>query len=518
MRQWILIFIAIIIVGCSKEQSHNNLLAKAESIVFQHPDSVVGMLSKYWGDTTMTESDRALFGLIYTEALHRSGLLTESDSLILASRRYYEANGDEEHLTRAMLHHGIILYRQQQTHEAVLTMKRAEQMAENLNMPEFDWFLFSVLGDVNDDAANHSLTLRYYRQALAAAEKCSNNNWKVQSLNNIASTFDLLGSKDSLRHYLELTQKYADATNGEVKATYLVNKASYLLSTGRITEAKNCLKTSQGISPTDKGAKLFADIYIHEGDTTAAQLQWYRLTSSLSTDVATDSYHRLIELMNKRGDTAETLKYSMRLNELYRKLNGSNSATSVIALQTQYDEQLKEERQFRQTVALLAAIVLIVAMAFIAIRYGRQRISLLNERYAESRQQNDDMHSELTKIQQQNEREKRENSRQMKEVVSRLHATAYKGMVADNEDVNMLTQLSYAYSPELRTLLSSLTSKDQALCLLIRQNFLPTEIATLLISTPQAITNTRVRLLKKLFNKTGGAKEFDSTIKNYISE
>ncbi len=47
--------------------------------------------------------------------------------------------------------------------------------------------------------------------------------------------------------------------------------------------------------------------------------------------------------------------------------------------------------------------------------------------------------------------------------------------------------------------------------------FLPTEIANLTISTPQAITNTRVRLLKKLFNETGGAKDFDIVIKEYFS-
>lgn len=101
----------------------------------------------------------------------------------------------------------------------------------------------------------------------------------------------------------------------------------------------------------------------------------------------------------------------------------------------------------------------------------------------------------------------------MKDVVSRLHASANKGRAAVDEDINTLAQLSYAQSPELRMQLSDLNSKDQVICLLIRQNFLPTEIAILLISTPQAITNARVRLLKRLFNQTGGAKDFDNAIK-----
>ena len=115
----------------------------------------------------------------------------------------------------------------------------------------------------------------------------------------------------------------------------------------------------------------------------------------------------------------------------------------------------------------------------------------------------------------QKEREQRENSRQIKDVVSRLHTAANKGKAAPNDDMNALAQVAYAVRPQLRELLSSLSSKEQQICLLTVHGFLPTEIATLTISTPQTITNTRVRLLKKLFNETGGAKDFDSAIKNF---
>jgi hypothetical protein len=51
--------------------------------------------------------------------------------------------------------------------------------------------------------------------------------------------------------------------------------------------------------------------------------------------------------------------------------------------------------------------------------------------------------------------------------------------------------------------------------LLTVHSFLPSEIANLTIATPQAITNTRVRLLRKLFGETGGAKDFDTAIMEY---
>ena len=515
MKHLLFALLALVIVGCSHEQSHNELLDRAEQIVFTQPDSVVRMLAPCYNDTAMTEADRALFGLLYTEALHRSGLNISADSLIRASRNYYERHDDNGHLARALLHHGIILYKQQQTHEAVLAMKRAEQLAGGLNQPAFTWYLYSVLGDVNDNVGNYSLTLRYYKQALSAARQCGNKQWTVQTLNNIAMTFDMLGQKDSLWYYTEQAQPYYDNTDGEVRATYLVNRASYLLSTGKRQEAKRSLTESMFISPTDRGEKLLADIYLAEGDTVSAVQQWYRLANSMSSDVAIQSYRQLITYMNRQGDQLGVAEYSQRLNEVYHRLYERNDAAGVIDLQTQYDEQLKERRQYHTVIALLSAIILVIILSAIIIWYNRHRIDLLNARFAESQQQYNLTRTELTQMRRQKEREQRENSRLMKDVVSRLHTAANKGKPASDDDTNALAQLSYAVRPGLRELLAPLSSKEQLVCLLTVHSFLPTEIATLTISTPQAITNTRVRLLKKLFNETGGAKDFDTAIKNY---
>ena len=499
----------LIIVGCSHEQSHNELLKRAENIVSTQPDSVVGMLAPHWNDTTMTEADRALYGLVYTEAIHRSGLHMESDSLIKASRVYYENHGDDERLARALLHNGIILYKQQQTREAILMMKRAEHLAVDLHVPDFEWYLCSVLGDVNDKL--------YYNQALKAAQQVDNKQWIVQTLNNIAMTHDMLGERDSLKYYVEQAKSLADSTDGDVRATYLVNLASLMMGAGNNAEAKRYLTESMQISPTDRGAKLLADIYVQEGDTASAAQQWYSLTTSLSPDVAIHSFQQLIIYLYRRGEMKGVTDLSLRLNELYHNLYEHDDTAGVIDLQTQYDEQIKERKHYRNLIALLASIIFLMIALAVIIWYSRHRIDKLNSRFAETQQQFNLTRSELTHMRRQKEREQRENSLQMKETVSRLHASASTGKSAGDEDANALAQLSYALNPKLQTLLSTLNSKEQMVCLLTIHNFLPTEIATLTISTPQAITNTRVRLLKKLFGETGGAKDFDNAIKQRIN-
>ena len=328
MKTLSLALFALVIVGCSHEQSHNELLSRSAQIVFTQPDSVVRMLSPYYNDSAMTAADRALYGLLYTEALHLSGLNVASDSLIRVSIGFYERHVDDEHLSRALLHYGIILYRQQQVHEAVLSMKRAELLSSDLDLPAFKWYLYCVLGDVNDNVGNHALTLSYYKQALRAARQCDNRQWTVQTLNNIAMTFDMLGQKDSLRYYTEMAQPCYEDTHGEVRATYLVNRASYMLSIGQCQEAKRCLIESRLISPTDRGEKLLADIYLAEGDTAAAIQQWYRLSGSLSPDVAIQSYRQLITYMKRQGDLRGVAEFSQRLNEVYHHLYEHSDAST----------------------------------------------------------------------------------------------------------------------------------------------------------------------------------------------
>ena len=354
-----------------------------------------------------------------------------------------------------------------------------------------------------------------YKQALKAARQCDSRQWTVQTLNNIAMTFDMLGQKDSLRYYTQQAQPYYEDTHGAVRATYLVNCASYMLSMGQCQEAKRCLIESRLISPTNRGEKLLADIYMAEGDTAAAIQQWYRLSGSLSPDVAIQSYRQLITYMNLQGDLRGVAEFSQRLNEVYHRLYEHNDAAAVIDLQAQFDEQLKERRQFRSVIVLLAAIILVIVLSALIIWYNRRRIDLLNARFAESQMQYDLTRTELTLMRRTKEREQRENSRQMKDILSRLHTAAGKGKPAPDDDMNALAQLSYAMRPKLRELLSPLSSKEQQVCLLTVHNFLPSEIANLTIATPQAITNTRVRLLRKLFGETGGAKDFDTAIKEY---
>ncbi len=101
--------------------------------------------------------------------------------------------------------------------------------------------------------------------------------------------------------------------------------------------------------------------------------------------------------------------------------------------------------------------------------------------------------------------------------VMRLHSMAARNKKASDEDWAGLYRLATTWLPELMSRLNntdSLNIKETNVCLLIRLRFIPSEIAILTDMSPQLITNMRVRMLFKIFGERGGARDFDSRIRN----
>lgn len=146
MRKIVIILTcSLVFAACSSEHCRNARLLHAESLCQQYPDSTIRLLDGLDVDSFSVEADRALYGLVFTEAIHRIGLFLLSDTLISLSQQFYEKQGDDERLARACLHHGIVLYGQKHYGEAFRLLKRAEELADDLNDLALNYELYRLL-------------------------------------------------------------------------------------------------------------------------------------------------------------------------------------------------------------------------------------------------------------------------------------------------------------------------------------------------------------------------------------
>ena len=98
-----------------------------------------------------------------------------------------------------------------------------------------------------------------------------------------------------------------------------------------------------------------------------------------------------------------------------------------------------------------------------------------------------------------------------------LHRRASAGRLAEPQDWSALHQLTNRYDGNLCALFanhSNLSPNEINVIILTRLRFIPTEIAVLTGMSSQSVTNTRARLLQKIFGVKGGAKDFDDRIRS----
>ena len=497
MRQ-LIILLSLVIAGCSAEHSRNATLQKAEQLMSQHPDSAINLLASINTDSLTTEADSAYYGLLFTEAVHAGGIVMGDDSLIARSHTYYEKHHDEALLIRSELQHGIALYNLQRTQEAITLLKQVEQQAGDTD-DHVRFLLYSVLGDVNDNANNNVATLHYYHLALDVARQMEDTERQVRTMNNLTTTFKEMGQTDSAAYYIDHCRPLLQNTSREVHATALINEAGYLLHQGERQQAKQLLQQAMQLMPLDKGYMLQANIFAAEGNEKTAVSMWHIARSSFAPEVRINALRSLIHYYETHNSPQQALALSEELNNYYDEFYEQTDAAGIIDAQAQFDHNIQQRRSMRTVIWLLAVIVLLLASTLGAVLYHRRRIAHLHRKIDELNQRYLSWHIDEELL--------------TAEPVTRLHRLADRGQAATSDDWAQLQQLLRQKAPDFLARLNAaapLTPKEQNVCLLIRLRFIPSELAVLTATSPQTITNMRVRLLQKLFHEKGGARDFDA--------
>lgn len=493
-------------VGCSREQPHHALLLKAEQLVDREPYETVRLSTEAIKDSlSFNEADHALYGLLMTEGIHKLDIYIMSDSLISQSAEFYQRQGDRKHLARALLHHGIVCFHNHHMAQAVDYMKRAEEIAMGLHDQTLDYDVCETLGELNDEGNNRQLAIRYYLKALVAARKCGDVNKEATMLNNLASAYDRAGDAVRQAECSEKCLPLLDRVDNHVKASIHTNLASIDIKKGFLMSAKEHLVQAMNLEPQETTVKLYADLLALEGRTGLAVDYWYQSLNGYRPYVQIDAYQRLIAHYKQMGHHERALHLSERLNMVYQHLKENTDTTNITELQTKFDKESAEKSSRERLVIMLVAVGVLAMAILWFVWYHRRRMrsyeKTIEKMLREYQSEKESSHQKWDVT------EQLLNS----PTVLHLHSLAARGKTPQQEDWIELYELG---KPFLATLSHfHLSVKETNICMLSKMGFAPSEIAALTSSSPQAVTNSRIRLHAKMFKTKGGAKDFDREIR-----
>ena len=257
-----------------------------------------------------------------------------------------------------------------------------------------------------------------------------------------------------------------------------------------------------------------------------------------------DSANKYNELYCMANDSSVIFKYRTTMQRMQHLYDYSHFQTMA------HQKSLENERLHSSLYALAALLVLIIAVGIAIFKRiqtkKEQAIRSINATYynkmavynqlqkdfyrlVEQESVNKEL---LNKIRTELEEKERELAKytaaeQLRALaddldnplLQALHQKAAIGCKALKKDKEELGRLLSADYIKLHSLLmeksAMLSEEEYMVCVLVRFNFIPSEISSLLNLSSQTVTNIRTRLLKKLFGVSGGAKDFDQALVEY---
>ena len=555
--KWFVFSLVMIAVALACSESQRNglpaadttvhgTLLRVEQLIDVDPDSAQLLLCQIvQGDSNAVrhfgswdsfrpddEADLALYGLLYAEVLHKRGVKVEVDSLISNSVGYYEQTGEQRRLCKSLLHRAISLQHYHRLSEGAALMKRAETLASDVDDDLLTFDVQMALGDLNRQARCRQLMMDYYRRALSTAHRINLADRQGAIINRMARAYLEVGELDSARLYVGQGLALNGRIDRSMCADLLASKGRLLMEEGRTDEAERLLVQALDSFPCSYASLHLGNLYSKTGNMQLACNRWAEALQALDADIRVEAYRHLISYY-EHHEQWRALDLSKQLNELYEQTSIHEDTEMIADVQARYDSRQAQRRLHNRIWWLCGGCaVLALGCWFLFMSWRRKRRD-----YRQVLRRIDDLQAQLLTMetgdalhaacglndncQMINEPAVETQAEALQALLDEnlvywFHRKADAGRQPEHEDWLEMATLFDRYQHGFVQALNrneTLTERDVHICMLIKMRFQPSEIAVLVGASPQTVTNSRTRLLGKIFGEKGGARDFDRRIR-----
>ncbi len=404
----IILTITAIVIGCTEQHP---LLRRAWNLMEEKPESAKVVLAKVRMNS-LTEGEKAEYGLLRTIAAYKTSEKIEDDSLITASIAYYNQHGDDWHRGRAYYYRGTVrMSKFGDNPDAIKDFKVAEFISEKADDEDLKNKVYNMLHYVNEIINNHPQTLKYAHKWLDSSIELKDSLKILRNLLMCATAHAEMGQKDSAYTYilkgLELERHADESVLAEL---YSMTSLMYE-ERGDTARAEEYLKKWDEINS-----------YHRLGLLTAARLrksqgQYERALELVKGDVRViDSDHHtrikylelLMELYELTGDQEQALKTKEQIRAFNDSMKYINQAIQMVEWQQRFDEVQQTKDFYRRTSwmqVLIIAMIVIVSLAIgIGLLLHRRKVHRLSSRLDEDARRISDHRTKIDELESRMER------------------------------------------------------------------------------------------------------------------
>jgi tetratricopeptide (TPR) repeat protein len=523
MRRYLVITLLmglLVLMTCRQKPSYPATLLQADSLTLVAPEEAISLLNSLAKDMeSAPQASRMYYELLCIKAADKAYIIHTSDSIIRNLVDYYEQEGDERLLAETYYYAGRV-YRDIGDAPQALAYFQKSLEAED---EEVNPALYAQIGEIFFGQSLFSEALGMYQKAYQLDSIANDTAGCILDLRDIAFSHRVEHRLDSALFYLQKAKLLANQYNdAELQSLVSAQQAALLSRMGQADEALSLIEEAYPhAGKTDRYAMLdiYANILLRQGKADEAQPYFEEMTDANDLQVLLDAYNGLTQIAALKKQSDNYLAYFdeyRALSDSLRRISATESVSRMNALYNyQLHEQenaslkLKNQQKLTIIIALICASIILFVSLFSYYRYRRLQMKQRLEHV--QRLLKEHMEKEVR----QEEHARVEQAIQDSDVMQRLMELIEKekpltdAAIADIEA--LLDEVSPGFLPLLRKL-GELTPMEYQVCLLIKLNLTPIQMATLMLRDKSTISAIRRRLYKKITGQDGSPADWDNII------
>jgi len=183
------ILLCVLLASCGANYTKNETILRAESLLTSFPDSSFHLLCAIPHPEKMNKADYAAWCLQYTHAQYKLYMDIKSDSIIRIAVNYYDNTNLRKQSGRAYYLLGCILKSNKKNKEALLALKKAEFLLQNIDDNDIKGLIDSNIGSIYLEDEIFSQTLIYYNKSLNHHITSKNKKYQAYAYRVISDVF-----------------------------------------------------------------------------------------------------------------------------------------------------------------------------------------------------------------------------------------------------------------------------------------------------------------------------------------
>ncbi len=575
MKNILFIPLILLCITCHNGNDICKQMAKAETQLEEHPESAFAILNGIKAPSyRFSKNNRMKHKLLLAYSMSKLGMPLDTFLSIKEAVDYYDKRGNSNNRMLANYMLGSVYRDKGDAPMALHYFQEAINFADTTDKRCDFRMLSRIYGQTAALFYNQrspETELEMERRAEYYALKAKDTLNAIIFYENTADAYYMLGKYDStlyicqnaMKRYIKYGRKDLASANLAIVLEIATKRGDYNMARQVITDYEAHSGYFDKDGNIEAGREIYysmkGDYYCGIDQLDSAQLL-YRKLLNYPDDIYNleNGYKGLLYIYQKRNNPDSIAKYAV----LFAQMNDSacvlSSSEEINRMKAIYDYseskrmaelKTKEVEGYRNIIYIITAVA--VTVFYIIYRYinrqkqiRRMEMQDINTKYYDALSRFEELHKIKCSMEKGFEHYKVENEKEQERlrqilikyreedlsqnkwdtgqtllsspIVARMHKLAQRGAFPSAEEWNGLFALAETIMPIFLNKINKenarLTEKEKKVCILTRLLFIPTEIASLLDTTKQNITNMRSNINRKLFH-ANGTRSFDANIR-----